>query len=275
MKLSSVFDRYCEWLETYRKSNSTRQVRYAARVVARELGDLDHAALDQRRLEGLVRNLRAEGLAVSSVNAVLRQIRAALGRAVRAGWIDEAPCRVELLREEKRRPHTLSEEEFQQVAVGLDPEDQLVLSLCFYAGLRIGEALALRVCDVDFEGGWIHVSAREGWSPKSSRDRTTWLAPELVGPLKDHLRHLKPRGRDALLFPGHQTVPKAIRRAFRAVDCPRAGPHMLRKSWATRRASEGVPMNVLCAAAGWQDLATAERYVTAGRRELAAWREGA
>jgi integrase len=43
------------------------------------------------------------------------------------------------------------------------PKDQASLGLAVYAGLRLGELLALDVSAVDLEGGWIHV--RRSWDP--------------------------------------------------------------------------------------------------------------
>ena len=52
-------------------------------------------------------------------------------------------------------------------------------------GLRVAEALALRIKDVDVQGGKVEV--REG---KGDKDRVITLPKSLVQPLKQHMAHV-------------------------------------------------------------------------------------
>ena len=88
----------------------------------------------------------------------------------------------------RRLPAVLSPAEVQRVLQSMTGPTQLVASLLYGSGLRLGEAISLRVKDVDFEYLRIHV--RRG---KGKRDRTTMLSETLVDPLRAHLARVKRR----------------------------------------------------------------------------------
>ncbi len=82
----------------------------------------------------------------------------------------------------KRLPVVLTQAEVQSILSRLDGTMWLIASLLYGSGLRIMEALRLRVKDVDFARREILV--REG---KGFKDRVTMLPMSLVEPLKSHL----------------------------------------------------------------------------------------
>ncbi len=84
----------------------------------------------------------------------------------------------ELARKPKRLPTVFTHEEAQAVIRHLQGDVQLVARLMYGAGLRINEALRLRVKDVDF--GMQQLIVRSG---KGNKDRTTLLPDSLVEPL--------------------------------------------------------------------------------------------
>lgn len=78
-----------------------------------------------------------------------------------------------------RLPVVLSESEVQRLLAQLDGVHHLVASLLYGSGLRLMEALRLRVKDVDFER--LEVTVRDG---KGGKDRRTLLPRVLVDPLR-------------------------------------------------------------------------------------------
>lgn len=93
-------------------------------------------------------------------------------------WLDN----VTQAKAPKRLPVVLTQAEVQSVLSRLDGTMWLIASLLYGSGLRIMEALRLRVKDVDFARREILV--REG---KGFKDRVTMLPVSLVEPLKSHL----------------------------------------------------------------------------------------
>ncbi len=88
----------------------------------------------------------------------------------------------------RRLPVVLSPVEIHRVLTSMSGPTRLVASLLYGSGLRVGEAISLRVKDVDFEYLRIHV--RRG---KGKRDRTTMLSETVVDSLREHLARVRTR----------------------------------------------------------------------------------
>ncbi len=97
-------------------------------------------------------------------------------------WLDN----VEQAKAPKRLPVVLTKAEVQAVLGRLTGTHWLVASLLYGTGMRILEALRLRVKDIDFERKEILI--RDG---KGFKDRVTMLPLILVEPLKTHLNRVK------------------------------------------------------------------------------------
>ena len=89
-------------------------------------------------------------------------------------------------RKEARIPVVLTREEVKQVLPLLDGVPELVVKLLYGSGLRITEAVRLRVQDLDF--GFKQVTVRNG---KGMKDRATPFPEILAGPLHNHLEKMK------------------------------------------------------------------------------------
>lgn len=85
----------------------------------------------------------------------------------------------------RRLPVVLTPSEVHEVLVRMKGTTQLVACLLYGSGLRIGEAVTLRVKDVDFE--YRRIVVRRG---KGKKDRTTMLPDLVVDPLHDHLEQV-------------------------------------------------------------------------------------
>jgi integron integrase len=85
-----------------------------------------------------------------------------------------------------RVPVVLAPGEVERLLKALPGTARLVAALLYGAGLRLSECCRLRVCDLDF--GRRQIVVRDG---KGSRDRTTLLPERLVGPLREHVEHVR------------------------------------------------------------------------------------
>lgn len=280
MKLTDAFGEYLKRGQTYLKPASIRQLCYAQQQVMMVWGsETELEAITPGAIVGLTARL-SENLKPASVNAVLRQLRATLNYAERCDWIPKAP-RVDLVREMKRRPRVLSSEEWQRLYAAAPHPVNVVMAVAYHAGLRVGEIVHLQVRDLDFQAGRLFVSAKPGWTPKSWRERESWLNGKLAEILRAHLETLEDRRPGAWLFPkGRDAGPRVdladqVRAAFKRAGLYALGRgmHDLRRTFASRKASAGVPINVLQAVCGWEDLRTAQRYIAATPEAIAAWRE--
>ena len=113
-------------------------------------------------------------------SAVLFLYKEVLG--IQLPWLDN----VTQAKAPKRLPVVLTQAEVQAILSRLDGSMWLIVSLLYGSGLRVMEALRLRIKDVDFAKREILV--REG---KGFKDRVTMLPASLVEPLKTHLQKVK------------------------------------------------------------------------------------
>ncbi|HEX7337355.1 MAG TPA: integron integrase [Gemmatimonadales bacterium] len=111
-------------------------------------------------------------------------------------------------RQPRRRPVVLTREEVAGVLGELSGTPKLVCGLLYGSGMRLLEALRLRVKDVDFGAGEIVI--RRG---KGSSDRVTMLPETIRAPLGAHLRSVQAlHGRDLAAGAGRVLLPGALGR---------------------------------------------------------------
>ena len=85
-----------------------------------------------------------------------------------------------------RIPVVLTREEVAKLLPLIDGHSALIVRLLYGSGLRITEAVRLRVLDVDF--GYKQITVRNG---KGNKDRVTTFPARLVDPLTEHLLKVK------------------------------------------------------------------------------------
>jgi integrase len=202
-----------------------------------------------REIRGLVRALERRGLSGSAIRNCVVTTSSVFRFALRELEVVESNPVRELERGDLpsgRRltePRYLSLDEVGRLLDALTPAFRGVAASCFWAGLRVSEALSLRWSDVDFERGTLRVAGT-----KTSASRATL---PLVDPLGEELKHHQRRERDAMRFsetglvfqtrgrrtPGRRNVHRAVSRAAKKAGLvpPGANPvgvHDLRHSFA-------------------------------------------
>ena len=89
-------------------------------------------------------------------------------------------------RVKRRAPVVMTPTEVQKVLEQLEGTPALVSGLLYGSGLRLMEALRLRVKDLDFERR--EITVRSG---KGDKDRLTLLPERLITPLRSHLKEVR------------------------------------------------------------------------------------
>jgi integron integrase len=113
-------------------------------------------------------------------------------------------------RERKHIPVVLTREEVVKVISNLDGIYNLIVSLMYGCGLRMNEALNLRIKDIDFGFDKVYI-----WDSKSLKDRTLPLPIKLKDRLKNQVDFVK-RTHEKDLADGYGTVfmPYALERKY-------------------------------------------------------------
>ncbi len=156
----------------------------------------------ERAISGFLDHIAVvEGVAVATqrqaLNALIFAFRSCLG--VDPGMLPEYRGAVR----GKALPVVLSRGEMGRFLDCVEPKARILVKLLYGSGLRLSEALRLRVKDLDFDHGCVVV--RDG---KGGKDRRTTLPAGLVEPLREQLRKVRllfdqdrADGRDGVFMP--------------------------------------------------------------------------
>lgn len=183
------------------------------------------AGLELRRLrrshvEAWIKELDSAGLAPGTIRTRLNNVRAVLKAAVRDRYLAVDPTERVPIPRARRAEHAMEIPTVEQVGkllAAAAPQFRLFVALCAFAGLRLGEAAALRVSDVDFLRRQITVARQmrpglekrsiEVVPPKYGSERVVYAADELLALVNDHLRDVGVFGEAGYLFPGKPGMP--------------------------------------------------------------------
>lgn len=109
-----------------------------------------------------------------------------------------------------RLPTVLTVQEVRDVLAQMSGTPRLMAELLYGAGLRVSEAMALRIKDLDLQGGAIHIR-----SGKGSKDRTSVLPTRLRASLQQHLLHVAAMHKEDLArCRGFAPLPGALHRKY-------------------------------------------------------------
>jgi integrase-like protein len=175
------------------------------------------AAITPIHLRTLIDKLNARSCSGAYVHQHVRALSSLLRFAVRRGIIEHNPVRL-LDRGDRpsakrtKEPNYLDLVQAERLLAELPDLWRPVAALCLYAALRIGEALAIRWCDLNFEAGVVHVP---GTKTEGSRADVPMAAP-LRTELEAHRRRAPGVG-GALVFRTASGRPQERHNAARAI----------------------------------------------------------
>ncbi len=242
------------------------------------------ASLDADRLAEYVAQMRADGLAATTIGRRVAAIRGYYRHQVLVGARGDNPAAaLELPRRRKALPKTLSPGEVERLidaATGTTPRslrDRALVELLYGAGLRVSEAVGMERSAVDLEQRLVRAFG------KGSKERIVPIGREAVESLRRYLAHGRPyldtRHRPEL-FLNARGGPLTRAGAFlilrklagaAGLEPERVHPHLLRHSFATHLLEGGADLRSVQEMLGHADLATTELYTHVSdrrRREL-------
>ena len=163
----------------------------------------------------------------------------------------------------QKLPVVLSQEEVLRFlgCVG-STKHRAILTTCYAAGLRISEAVRLKITDIDSQRMVIRVEQGKG-----QKDRYVMLSPKLLETLRSYWRAARTKG---FLFEGD--VPgQPINRSSVELACQKAcrlsgirkpiTPHSLRHGFAVHLLESGTNVRTIQVLLGHRSLATTARYL--------------
>jgi len=235
-------------------------------------------------LERYVSELRAQGLAATTIARRLAAIRSFFRHQVLIGLREDNPAaEVGLPRRARKLPRTLSPGEAERLveaAAGTTPRDlrdRALVELLYGAGLRVSEAVGLEKGGVDLDQRLVRSIGKGG------KERIVPLGRSAADALRRYLGRGRPfldRRHRPELFLNARGGPLTRAGAFlilrrlaekAGLEPSRIHPHLLRHSFATHLLEGGADLRSVQEMLGHADLATTELYthVTDRRRREA------
>lgn len=165
-------------------------------------------------------------------------------------------------KKEKKLPNVLSREEIEKIFDCIDnKKHRAILFMIYSSGLRIGEAIRLKVEDVDSQRMLVHICQGKG-----RKDRYSVLSRVALDELREYVKKYRPT---KWLFPGEDEDrflnERSVQRAFEKA-CDRAGivkrvtVHTLRHSFATHLLEGGTDLRYIQELLGHASSKTTEIY---------------
>jgi integrase/recombinase XerD len=165
-------------------------------------------------------------------------------------------------RKEKTLPEVLSVAEVGQIIQAINNvKHRAIIMLIYSAGIRISEAINLRIKDIDTDRGQIRIEQGKG-----KRDRYTLLAEKLLDGLRLYVKEYKP---EIWLFeglkPGQKYSTRSIQQIFKTAVAKvgikkDVSVHSLRHSFATHLLESGTDLRYIQSLLGHSSSKTTEIY---------------
>ncbi len=165
------------------------------------------------------------------------------------------------LRKPSTLPTVLSPKEISKILqVTKNIKHKAILLLIYSAGLRLGELLNLKICDIDPESMKIHVRQSKG-----KKDRYIMLSENMLKLLRDYYKIYKPKEFVVEGLNGGKYSPKSVQSLFKralkkAGIKKKASVHTLRHSFATHLLDEGTDIRYIQELLGHKRLETTQIY---------------
>jgi integrase/recombinase XerD len=227
--------------------------------------------------------LTERGLSPRSQARALAAVRSYLRWVVRELRLAEDPAaHVRIRRQQGGLPHALGKGDATRLVTvtvpgGRRPQrDRALLELLYASGLRVSEAVALKVHEVNLEAGYVTVLGKGG------KERVVPLGQHAREAMVEYLGGERPRllrGKaSAWLFVraggrplSRQSVWKLVRvRARAAAVDAHVSPHTLRHTFATHLLGGGADLRVVQALLGHADIGTTQIYTHVAPERLRA-----
>lgn len=202
-------------------------------------------------------SLERKGASAQTRNLCLSTLKFYYRNVVRV----EAPIGIRTAKRSQSLPAILSREEINRVLeVTMNKKHRLLLALAYGAGLRVSEAVALRVQDLDLAEMTIHIKQAKG-----QKDRISVLPQKLINELQETVAG-KP-GHDFVFASKRggklttRTAQKVFEHALARANINKPATfHSLRHSFATHLLENGVDVRYVQVLLGHDNIRTTQRY---------------
>lgn len=194
--------------------NTVRSMSMSVRMCS--FSGVELGKIRRSHVESWIKGMTTAGLAASTIRTRYRNVHGVLRGAVRDRLIARDPAEGVQLPRQRRAEHAMVIPTTEDVGKLMDAAEDWFrpfLGLCGFAGLRLGEASAVQLGDIDFLRRTLHVQRQiqrgAGGGlvvtpPKHGSERVVYLPDELLQILAAHIQEHGTVGPEQWLFWGQQ-----------------------------------------------------------------------
>ncbi|GAB6159324.1 tyrosine recombinase [Desulfotomaculum varum] len=233
----------------------------------------DITSIDLREYQGYMQNI--QGLKPATVNRRMAALEKYIKWAYGKGYVDRLPAFPKTIREQKAPPKALERVEQNRLLREVErrgkARDVALIRILMSCGLRVGEAISIRLADINIGERHGSVTVRG----KGNKYREVPVPPEARRAIREWLEERVKRHPDSeWLFPnrkgGHITA-RYIERMVKNIG-KFAGldihPHVLRHTAATNMVRTGADLVTVAQILGHADLNTTAIYTKPDRKTM-------
>lgn len=260
--MNSVLSDYQSWMQSRGYLAPASVSAYVSDLSQFEVWLMDYrrgvrwSMVSKSDIEDYLQFLVSKSIEFSSVNRCLSAISSLYRYFVNRKMMNVNPCEgVKRLRPTYHQREALSMDIVRQVLAqpNIPDSTRALIALIAESGLRIGECMALRMEDIDFESHQIRVLG------KGRAYRIAFYGPTAAKYLEEYVCH---RSFSGSIFPESRRqynwdIYHACKPFAGAHKC---SPHILRHTFATECLSQGMPMDVLMLTLGHKSIDTTMLY---------------
>lgn len=236
------------------KNYASALTAFLAFFESREIKDLTKEEIEAFVYHQITKYKISESAQNTLINAIKAYYEHVLGR-------ERTIYEIQRPKKSMALPNVLSREEIKAILSSVENlKHRTVLMLIYSAGLRISEAIKLRVRDIHSDEGYIFIKGAKG-----KKDRKTVLSRVLLVALRQYYKAYKP---SYWLFEGQEggqysatSIQAVFRRAVKKSNSnPWATVHTLRHSFATHLLQNGTNLRYVQSLLGHESSKTTEIY---------------
>lgn len=250
---------------------------YQADLIIQYLGDMNVEDIDVEKLQKFVLDLAHQNYSTSTISTTFRLLKACI-----MSYIEKYDTKyikfdsVKLPNTKENKINSFSAKEQKTIENSLDIKrhpKQIGILISLYMGLRLGELLALKWENVDFENHIIYVQKTVYYKDKhfiytTPKTKSSIRIIPIPNFLISHLKSIKRTSKSIFVISdknGNPIIPRTYQREFSAIlkkcGLPHQGFHSLRHTFATRAIECGMDVKSLADILGHSNpMITLKRY---------------
>ena len=256
------------WLDTYKTNVTTRTRKRYKSIIDIQLKPLHNIKLSKLKTVNIQKTINELTTSVSLTIKILKQI-------IKQAMINELIFKdlmlgVSFSTQEPKKRRQLNEQEREAIEkADFSAKERTFVYLCLYAGLRRGEALALKRNDVDFKNDGIRIHRKGG------KEVVVYFGDEVESALLSYIEERKKTeavaGHEEALFLSLQkkrisvrAVEKLVKKYAQTVTTVKhITPHKLRSTYGTNLYRETGDIYLVADVLGHNDVNTTKKHYAA------------